>query len=52
LFAGLHPDETEEEVWRRVAFHWNKGMYATYDPTDESYLKLYDTYVERYKEVR
>jgi hypothetical protein len=48
LFSGLY-DESEEETWRRVAFHWNKGMYVDYDP-DATYLILYNEYVELYKE--
>lgn len=43
-----YPDESEAEIWRRVAFHWNKGLYVEYDPENEDYLVLYDRYVEEY----
>lgn len=49
LFSFQYPDETEEEIWRRVAFHWNKGLYQEYDPENEDYLVLYDQYVEKYQ---
>ncbi len=48
LFTSQYPDETEEEIWRRVAFHWNKGLYQEYDFNNEDYLALYDKYVEWY----
>lgn len=34
---------------RRVAFHWNKGVYKTYDPGNCDYLCLYDKYVGEFK---
>ena len=48
LFQSLYPEETEEEIWRSVAFHWNKGLYEEYDPDNTDYLGLYDEYVELY----
>lgn len=48
LFSEMYPEEDVVAIWRRVAFHWNKGMYKTYDPNDQSYLKRYDEYVARY----
>ncbi len=50
LFASQYTEESEEEIWRRVAFHWNKGLYAEYDAENTDYLALYDQYVEEYKE--
>lgn len=49
LFAGLYPDEPSEEIWRRVAFHWNKGLYVEYDPQNTDYLERYDQYVQMYQ---
>ncbi len=49
LFRSLYPLEAKEDTWRRVAFHWNKGMYATYDPNNTDYLQRYDEYVARYQ---
>lgn len=49
LFATQYPDESEEEIWRRVAFHWNKGLYREYDVNNTDYLELYDVYVEIYQ---
>ena len=48
LFSELYPTEDEVSLWRRVAFHWNKGLYKEYDPENEDYLALYDEYVARY----
>jgi hypothetical protein len=36
----------DEETLRAVAFHWNKGVYRTYDSENRDYLELYDRYVE------
>ncbi|MBI4202207.1 MAG: hypothetical protein HY532_03720 [Chloroflexi bacterium] len=41
--------ESDTATWRRVAYHWNKGMYATYDPSNTDYLGLYDKYVSTFK---
>ncbi len=49
LFTSQNPEESEEEIWRRVAFHWNKGLYQEYDPENTDYLALYDVYVEEYQ---
>ena len=49
LFAEQYPEEAEEEIWRRVAFHWNQGLYQEYDPENTEYLALYDYYVEYYQ---
>lgn len=49
LFRSMYPSETKEETWRRVAFHWNKGMYKEYDPNNKDYLELYDKYVKAYQ---
>ncbi|PIQ77057.1 hypothetical protein COV82_06485 [Candidatus Peregrinibacteria bacterium CG11_big_fil_rev_8_21_14_0_20_46_8] len=49
LFSSQHKGESEEQIWRRVAFHWNKGMYMNYDPNNTDYLGQYDEYVRRYK---
>ncbi len=49
LFATQYPNETEEELWRRVAFHWNKGLYVIYDSNNTDYLALYDSYTEEYQ---
>ncbi len=40
---------SDAAVLRRVAFHWNKGMYKTFDVNDTSYLGLYDNYVGQFK---
>lgn len=48
LFTGLYPEVSEEEIWRRVAFHWNKGLYKEYDPENTDYLERYDQYFEEY----
>lgn len=40
---------SDEETLRRVAFHWNKGMYATFDPDNQDYLAPYDKYVAQFK---
>lgn len=48
LFDSLYGD-SEEETWRRVAFHWNKGLYVDYDPTNTDYLETYDAYAELYQ---
>lgn len=50
LFASQYPEESEEEILRRVAFHWNKGLYVEYDAENTDYLALYDVYVEEYRE--
>jgi hypothetical protein len=42
--------ELEEDLWRRVAYHWNKGLWVDYDETNEDYLTLYDTYIETYQD--
>lgn len=39
----------DTETLRRVAFHWNKGLYLTYDPGNQDYLGLYDKIVNEYK---
>lgn len=49
LFASLYPEDSEEEIWRRVAFHWNKGLYVPYDSENEDYLLRYDMLVEKYR---
>jgi len=48
LFVSQYPEESDEEIWRRVAFHWNKGLYVEYDVENTDYLLLYDQYVEEY----
>jgi hypothetical protein len=35
-------------VLDRMAFHWNRGLFASYDP-NLSYLNLYRQYVDEYK---
>ncbi len=48
LFLLLNNNETNE-LWRRVAFHWNKGLFVEYDPNNKDYLELYDEHVEMYR---
>lgn len=41
--------ENDERTLRRVAFHWNKGMYLNYDSSNWDYLGRYDQLVKEYK---
>jgi hypothetical protein len=36
------------EILKRVAFHWNQGVFATYDP-NHWYMPQYNQYVATYK---
>jgi len=48
LFKKLY-GESDAATLRRVAFHWNKGVYKTYDRNNTDYLGLYDKYVGQFK---
>jgi hypothetical protein len=48
LFKRLY-GESDTATLRRVAFHWNKGMYQNYNPGNCDYLCLYDDYVGKFK---
>jgi len=39
----------DAEALRAVAYHWNKGLYKSYDPNNSDYLGTYDKYVNRYR---
>jgi hypothetical protein len=47
-----NPSETEnqrnERLLRQLTFHWYKGLFEPYNPS-ESYLREYDDYVKIYK---
>ena len=45
---SLHPEESEQELWSRVAFNWNKGLFANYDQNNQDYLGQYNQYVQQY----
>lgn len=49
VIAKTYPSFTPEQVLRAVAFHWNKGEYQAYQPSNCDYLCLYDQYVSVYK---
>jgi len=40
---------SDNETLRMVAFHWNKGMFTSYDPNNYDYLNLYDKHVGQFK---
>ena len=44
-----HPSFTVEETLRAVAFHWYRGEFVAYDPSECTYLCLYDAYVGVYR---
>jgi hypothetical protein len=50
-----HPSDTDNERLRRLAFHWNKGLFAPFHPHDNTYmhdttyLPEYDKYVNDYR---
>jgi hypothetical protein len=48
LFKRLY-GESNSATLRRVAFHWNKGMYTNYNPGNCDYLCLYDKLVRNFK---
>jgi hypothetical protein len=47
-----HYGLSDIETLRAMAFHWNKGVYRTYDPNDNSYLGArygYDRWVRDFR---